>query len=171
MSGKKYSTPVIVAMFRLGFYSKFDFNTTPILINFDNHLTSTLFINKVLYRNQVVANVNLVLYKLHPAYANPYILADTVALKEYFSTLPSCLVASSKSNYIKSLKLFLGYCSQTSEVRDKYTKLIESLPYIRECLVSIRAELAKKTTRRMAERRASKFRGDEVTVPIADILN
>ncbi|KAL3862912.1 hypothetical protein ACJMK2_004695 [Sinanodonta woodiana] len=171
LKGTKYTNPVNVAMSKLGFYNKFDFNATPILIKFDRHLATTLFINKVLYRNQLVANVNRVLYKLHPAYANPDILADTAALKKYFDSFPSCLAASSKANYIKALNIFIGYCSQTSEVREKYTKLIESIGYIRECLGSIRTGLAKSTSRRMAERKASQFRGDSITIPITDILN
>ncbi|KAL3854219.1 hypothetical protein ACJMK2_013499 [Sinanodonta woodiana] len=124
-----------------------------------------------MYRNQLVANVNRVLYKLHPAYANPDILADTAALQKYFDSFPSCLAASSEANYIKALNIFLGYCSQTSEVREKYTKLIESMGYIRECLGSIRTALSKSTSRRMAERKASQFRGDCKTIPITDILN
>jgi len=122
------------------------------------------------YRNQQVANVNRVLYKLHPAFINTDVLTQSESIKNYFSSLPSILTDCTKVNYIKSLNIFLSYCSQTTKVRLQYTKLIESIIFIKDFLASIRAGCSKKITRKRAEKRAAHFRGEATTCPIKDIL-
>ncbi|KAL3863012.1 hypothetical protein ACJMK2_004794 [Sinanodonta woodiana] len=170
VTGVRYTNKTNLIMSRLGFYGKFELYEARILRDYDTHLKNTIAMSGTLYRNQQVANVNRILYKLHPEFCNPDALAQTEAIKNYFDSLPSILTDSTKINYIKSLYIFLSYCSQTTNVRLQYPKLIESMSFIKDCLASIRAGCSKRTTRKMAEKRAAHFRGEEKTFPIIDIL-
>ncbi|KAL3862952.1 hypothetical protein ACJMK2_004735 [Sinanodonta woodiana] len=158
-------------MSRLEYYGKFEMHESTILLNYEAHLKDTMAMSDTKYRDQQVANVNRVLFKMCPAFCNPECLIKTEAIKDYFHSLPSILADNTKINYIKSLLIFLSYCSQTSIVRIRYTKLIDSLPFIKDCLHCIRAGCAKRSTRIMAERRAAQFRGERTTYHITDILN
>ncbi|KAL3863025.1 hypothetical protein ACJMK2_004807 [Sinanodonta woodiana] len=88
-------------MAALGLYQKFDSDASPVLNHFAKHLECTLLVTQKDYRNQIVANVNRVLFKLHPNSENPDALADT-EVKEYFNCMQQDLSSNSKNNYIKA---------------------------------------------------------------------